>query len=57
MAESKRRNYYAVLRGNATGIFSAWNECQEATKDYPDCKYKGFFARKAAENRIKMQMS
>ena len=55
MAESESRNYYAVLRGNTTGIFSTWNECQKAIKDYPDCKYKGFFSRKAAEKWFETQ--
>ena len=30
---------YAVAKGNKTGIFNSWEECQEATKGYSDAKF------------------
>ena len=55
MDERVKFNYYAVLGGNEPGIFSTWNECEEAKKNYPDCKFKGFFTKKAAEKWIETQ--
>jgi len=31
---------YAVARGHKTGVFDNWEETQEATKGYPDAKFK-----------------
>ena len=39
MAKNK---FYAVKKGNKTGIFSTWEECQEAIKGYPNADFKGF---------------
>jgi hypothetical protein len=55
MKTKTKTKYYAVLRGNKTGIFSTWSECQEAIKDCKDCKYKAFFTNNAAEKWLESQ--
>ena len=35
--------YYAVKKGNKTGIFLTWDEAKEAIKDFQGAEYKSFF--------------
>ncbi len=37
-----KNKFYAVKKGNKTGIFSSWEECQEAIKGFPNADFKGF---------------
>lgn len=46
MAKNK---FYAVKKGNKTGIFSTWEECQEATKGYTNAEFKGFITNEEAQ--------
>lgn len=41
--------YYAVKRGNVTGIFEQWAECQKAVSGYSNSDYKGFNSKEEAE--------
>lgn len=36
------KKYYAVKKGNKTGIFETWSECQESTKGFSGPIYKSF---------------
>ena len=40
---------YAVKKGNKTGIFDNWAECQKATKGFVDPEFKSFTTREEAE--------
>lgn len=40
---------YAVRKGNKTGIFDNWPDCQEVIKGFPDAEFKSFTTRKEAE--------
>lgn len=42
------KNYYVVLKGNETGIFYSWKECQGAIGDFVSPVYKGFYTKEAA---------
>lgn len=37
-----KKNFYAVVEGNPTGIFTSWDECKKAVNGYPNAIYKGF---------------
>lgn len=39
---AKKQKYYAVKKGNQTGIFATWAECQEATKGFSCPEFKSF---------------
>lgn len=41
--------FYAVKKGNTTGIFENWDECQNAIKNYSGSEFKGFSTREEAE--------
>lgn len=36
------KKYYAVRKGQKTGIFDNWEECRNAVSGYPGAEYKGF---------------
>lgn len=40
---------YAVKRGNKTGVFENWSECQAATKGFSGAEFKSFTTREEAE--------
>lgn len=40
---------YAVKKGNSTGIFESWTECQAATKGFAGAEFKSFNTREEAE--------
>lgn len=40
---------YAVRKGNQTGIFESWAECQDATKGFSGAEFKSFKTREEAE--------
>lgn len=46
MAKNK---IYAVKKGNKIGIFSTWEECQEATKGFPNAEFKSFISPEEAQ--------
>ncbi|MDR2047193.1 MAG: ribonuclease H family protein [Clostridiales bacterium] len=37
-----KQKYYAVKKGNKTGVFLAWEECQEAIKGFSGHEFKSF---------------
>lgn len=46
-------NYYAVVKGNNTGIFTTWTECKDAINGYSGAVYKKFASKNDAEEYIK----
>lgn len=40
---------YAVKKGNKTGIFENWSECQAATKGFSGAEFKSFTTIEEAE--------
>lgn len=44
-----KKSFYAVKKGNKTGVFSSWEECQEAIKGFSCAEYKGFYTLEEAE--------
>ncbi|KIY73429.1 hypothetical protein CYLTODRAFT_428516 [Cylindrobasidium torrendii FP15055 ss-10] len=36
------QKYYAVHKGNTTGVFKNWDDCSDAVKGYPGARYKSF---------------
>lgn len=45
----KKNNYYAVRKGNKTGIFTTWGETQKSIKGFSGAEYKGFVTLEEAE--------
>ncbi len=41
--------FYAVKKGNQTGIFECWADCQTATKGYSSPEFKSFTTKEEAE--------
>jgi len=39
---ANKQKYYAVKKGNDTGIFQTWSECQEAVKGFSGAEFKSF---------------
>ena len=39
---------YAVKKGNETGIFDSWAECQAATKGFSGAEFKSFRTRESS---------
>ncbi len=39
---AKKKKYYVVWAGHRTGIFESWEECQLATKGFPNAQFKSF---------------
>ena len=37
-----KQKFYAVKKGNKTGIFHSWSECQEAVNHFSAPEYKSF---------------
>ena len=44
-----KQKYYAVKKGNVTGVFESWAECELACKGYSGADYKSFFKKEEAE--------
>lgn len=42
--------YYAVRKGNKTGIFTSWDECKEATAHFSNAEFKSFNTLKDADD-------
>lgn len=43
-----KKNYYAVRKGNRTGIFRTWEECKACVHGFSGAEYKGFAAEEEA---------
>jgi viroplasmin and RNaseH domain-containing protein len=41
---SSRKDFYAVARGRAIGIYRTWAEAQAQTRGYSDARHQGFTA-------------
>lgn len=39
---AKKNKFYAVKKGNKTGVYHSWEECQEATKGFSGAEFKSF---------------
>lgn len=52
-----KKSYYAVRKGLATGIFSAWEECQAATRGYSGAEFKGFAVLEEAQRYLDYNMA
>lgn len=52
MKTKKKNNYYAVRKGNKTGIFTTWKETQEHIKGYSGSEYKGFVTLEEAQEYL-----
>jgi len=48
-----KKNYYVVWSGRKTGIFNAWEECEESVKNYPNNGYKGVNTLEEAKQLLK----
>ena len=46
---ANKQKYYAVKKGNKTGIFMSWDECKEAIKGFPIPEYKSFLTEAEAK--------
>ena len=44
-----KKSFYAVKKGNKTGIFNSWAECKDAIDGFPCAEYKGFYTLEEAE--------
>ena len=44
--------FYAVAKGNITGIFDTWNKCQISIHGFSGAKFKKFNTKEEAENYI-----
>ncbi len=44
----RRRKFYVIWEGYATGVFDSWEECELHTKGYPGAKYKSFSSQEEA---------
>jgi len=50
------KKFYAVKEGKNVGIFTTWNECEEAVKGYPNASYKGFSTEREAREYLGMPL-
>ena len=46
---AKKQKIYAVKKGNQTGIFYTWEECQAATKGFSSPDFKSFATEEEAK--------
>ena len=44
-----KKKFYAVRKGQTTGIFPSWEECSNAVTGYPGAEFMGFATKKEAE--------
>lgn len=44
-----KNNFYAVKKGNKTGLFTTWDECKAAVAGFSSPEYKGFVTKEEAE--------
>ena len=44
-----KNNFYAVKKGNKTGLFTTWDECKTAVAGFSSPEYKGFVTKEEAE--------
>ena len=47
-----KEKYYAVRKGLKTGIFTTWDQCNEAVQGYSGAEYKSFSSKEEAEKYI-----
>ena len=38
----KRQKYYVVWKGEQTGVFQNWNDCQESIHKFKGARFKSF---------------
>lgn len=48
-----KQTYYAVKEGHKIGVFEDWADCLEATKGFPNAKYKKFLSKDEASAYLK----
>ncbi len=48
MANKAKNKFYAVRRGEKTGIFSNWDDCKASVDGFPGAEYKSFTTRQEA---------
>ena len=46
---AQKQKYYVVWKGNKTGIFTSWAECEKQVKGFAAAQYKSFDSLKAAK--------
>lgn len=49
----KKKKYYAVWKGNHTGVFETWDDCKAQIKDFKGALYKSFTTFEAAKKALK----
>lgn len=47
-----KKKVYAVRKGNKTGLFYSWNECEAAVSGYSGAEYKGFTSEDEAKDYL-----
>lgn len=47
-----KQKFYAVRKGQTTGVFLTWDECKNAVHGFAGAEYKSFATRKEAEDFI-----
>ncbi len=47
-----KKKFYVVWKGNKTGLFDNWKECQQAVKGFEGAIYKSFPTREEAEKAV-----
>ena len=47
-----KKNFYVVLIGRKTGIYSTWSECEKEVKGYPGAKFRAFSTIEQVEEYI-----
>ena len=48
-----KKRYYVVWVGRKTGVFDAWDECNEQISGFPKAVYKSFKTKELAEQAFK----
>ena len=49
----KKKNFYTVWNGRATGVFASWDECKAQVLGFAGARYMGFATRDEAENAFR----
>lgn len=52
MAKNKRKKYYAVAKGQKTGVYTSWDDCKEQVHGYSKNQYRGFATKSEAEDYV-----
>ena len=48
-----KKKFYVVWRGNKSGVFNSWKDCQKQIKGFRGAQYKSFISKIEAENAFK----